>query len=226
MALQIIPFDSGINTLYLIKDQNAVLFDAGWSRGIDKFSKQLDKHGILPQEIKLIILSHGDFDHTGGVRDLKKLTGAKIAIHRKDLKNLEEGIFHWPEGVTPWGRFSRAALEPLMRKTVRTSGVKADIALDDHDFPLDPIGIRGKVVYTPGHTDGSVSLLLDTGEAFVGCLAHNRLPFVRKPSLPIYAMDLELIKKSWDRVIEMGAETIYPGHGKPFPLNRIKEYLK
>ena len=41
----------------------------------------------------------------------------------------------------------------------------------------------------------------------------------------IYAMDLELVKKSWDKVIDMGAETIYPGHGKPFPLNRIKEFL-
>jgi glyoxylase-like metal-dependent hydrolase (beta-lactamase superfamily II) len=225
MALQIIPFEAGINTFYLIKDQNAVLFDGGWSKGTDRFSKELQKHGILPEEIKLIILSHGDFDHVGGAGDLKKLTGAKIAIHRNDLRNLEEGIFHWPKGATTWGRISRAAFKPLLMKTAGFPGVKADIVLDDQDFPLDPIGIPGKVVYTPGHTYGSVSLILNTGEAFIGCLAHNRLPFVRKPSLPIYAMDMELLKKSWTKVIDMGAETIYPGHGKPFPLSRIKKYL-
>jgi hydroxyacylglutathione hydrolase len=225
MALQIIPFEAGINTFYLIKDQQAVLFDGGWSKGTDQFSRVLEKHGILPEEIKLIILSHGDFDHAGGAGALKKLTGAKIAIHKNDLKNLEEGIFHWPKGVTPWGKFSRAALKPLLMKTARFPGVKADIVLDDQDFPLDPIGIRGKVVYTPGHTYGSVSLILDSGEAFIGCLAHNRFPFVLKPSLPIYAMDLDQIKESWQKVIGMGAETIYPGHGKPFPLSRIRKYL-
>jgi glyoxylase-like metal-dependent hydrolase (beta-lactamase superfamily II) len=225
MSLQIIPLHSGINTLYLVKDQGAVLFDGGWSKGAAKFTEQLSKHGIRPGEISLIILSHGDFDHVGGVKELKELTGAKIAIHEKDRRNLEEGIFHWPRGVTTWGRFSRAVLKPLIMKKSGFPGVKADMVLDDHDFPLKDYGINGKIAYTPGHTSGSVSLLLETGDAFIGCMAHNRLPFVWKPGLPIYANDPELLKESWNKVIHMGAKTLYPGHGKPFPLTSITKYL-
>jgi glyoxylase-like metal-dependent hydrolase (beta-lactamase superfamily II) len=81
------------------------------------------------------------------------------------------------------------------------------------------------VLYTPGHTDGSVSVVLDSGEAFIGCLAHNRLPFVLKPGLPIYAKNVEMIKKSWKTVMDHGAHTIYPGHGQSFPLEKILKYL-
>jgi hypothetical protein len=67
--------------------------------------------------------------------------------------------------------------------------------------------------------------LLDSGDAFVGCLAQNRAPFVFRPKLPIYAKDNELLKESWIKVINMGAQTIYPGHGKPFPVEKIMKYL-
>jgi glyoxylase-like metal-dependent hydrolase (beta-lactamase superfamily II) len=225
MALQIIPFYSGINTFYLIREEGMVLFDAGVSKDVPRFPEQLKQHGIPPEEIRLIILSHGDFDHAGGAKGLKEVTGAKIVIHENDRKILEEALFHWPKGVTAWGKISRATLKPLLKKTFRSPGVKADIVLDDNDFSLEPYGIHGRVVYTPGHTYGSVSLLLDSGDALIGCLAHNRLPFVLKPKLPIYALDIELIKKSWGKVIEMGAKICYPGHGKPFPLEKIMKYL-
>jgi len=225
MSLQIIPFESGINTFYLIRDEGAVLYDGGWSKGASRFSDQLKQNGIEPGEIKLIVLSHGDFDHVGGTQVLKELTGARVAIHEKDRQNLEEGIFHWARGATTWGRISRALFKPMMVKSGGFPGVKADVVLDDNDFSLEPFGIRGRVVYTPGHTLGSVSILLDSGEAFIGCLAHNRLPFVLKPSLPIYADDISLLKKSWKKVIDHGATILYPGHGKPFTPDRITRYL-
>jgi hydroxyacylglutathione hydrolase len=64
-------------------------------------------------------------------------------------------------------------------------------------------------------------VILNSGVAFAGCLAQNRLPFGLKPKLPIYAMDPELLKESWKKMIDMGARTIYPGHGKPFPVEEI-----
>ena len=225
MAQEIYPIRSSINTFYLIRDKGAVLFDAGYINGASVFREKIDNLGISPEEIKLIILSHGDFDHVGGAGELREMTGAKIAIHEKDRRYLEEGIFHWAKGVTPWGKISRASLKPVMMKKAGFPGIKADIVLEDDEFSLEPYGIHGKVVYTPGHTMGSVSILLDSGEAMVGCLAHNRFPFTTKPKLPIYADDLELLKKSWTKVIESGATTIYPGHGQPFPLKRIVQYL-
>jgi glyoxylase-like metal-dependent hydrolase (beta-lactamase superfamily II) len=70
-----------------------------------------------------------------------------------------------------------------------------------------------------------VSVLLNSGDAFVGCMAHNGFPFTFHPVLPIYAEDIAEIKKSWDILIEKGAKMIYPGHGNPFPVERILKYL-
>ena len=225
MAQEIHPIESSINTYYLIRDKGAVLFDAGYINGAKAFREAIDRLGILPEEIELIVLSHGDFDHVGGAQELREITGAKIAIHERDRHYLEEGILHWARGASPWGKLSRAALKPIMQKRVGFPGVTSDLVLDDSDFSLEPYGIRGRVIHTPGNTYGSVSILLDSGDALVGCLAHNRFPFVLKPKLPIYADDLELLKRSWAKVIDGGAKTIYPGHGKPFPLEKILRYL-
>jgi len=225
MSLQIIPFEKSINTAYIIKDKGAVLFDASIKGCAETFSKLLSASGIAPGEIKLIILSHGDFDHVAGAKELQDLTGAKIVMHEKDRENLEQSIFHWPEGVTPWGKFSRALLKPMLKKKVAFPPAKVDIVVDDRGLSLKEYGIQGKVMYTPGHTYGSISVVLESGEAFVGCMAHNRPPFVLKPKLPIYAMDIELLKKSWKVVIDQGARTIYPGHGPSFPLEKILKYL-
>jgi len=99
---KIIPFQSSLNTCYILKDKGAVLIDGAWPGEAPSFAKLLTESGIKPEEIRLIILTHGDFDHVGGAREIQELTGAKIVMHQKDSINLEKGIFHWPEGVTAW----------------------------------------------------------------------------------------------------------------------------
>jgi len=103
---------------------------------------------------------------------------------------------------------------------------QVDVLLGDEGISLAEYGISGKIIHTPGHSPGSVSVLLDTGDAFVGCLAQNGLPFCLRPSLPIYADDVEKVKESWRALIAEGAGTIYPGHGKPFSIDVIKEVVR
>jgi len=56
-------------------------------------------------------------------------------------------------------------------------------------------------------------------------MAQNKAPFVFRPKLPIYAKDPDLLKESWVKVINLGATTIYPGHGLSFPVEKITKYL-
>jgi hydroxyacylglutathione hydrolase len=225
MSLQIIPFQYSINTCYIIKDKGTVLFDASHKGCLASFSKVLSESKIRPEEIQLIIISHGDFDHAGGAREISEFTGAKIVMHHRDKAYLEKAIFHWPEGVTPWGKISRSILKPMLEKKLELVPAKVDLTLDDQGLSLKEYGIDGKVIYTPGHTYGSISLVLESGEAFVGCMAHNRPPFVLSPKLPIYAKDINQIKESWKVIMDQGTSKIYPGHGKPFPLKKILKYL-
>jgi hydroxyacylglutathione hydrolase len=225
MSIQIIPFRNKINTCYLIKDRGAILIDAGYPDQSEVFRGFLLRNQVKPEEIKLIILTHGDFDHVGGAKELKEVTGAGIAIHDNDRRYLEEGIFHWPYGVTPWGKLTRTLFTPVIRKIASFPAVRADLVLGENDLSLEEFGIQGKIIHTPGHTSGSVSVLLDSGDAFVGCLAHNRAPFVLRPRLPIYADNIELLKESLRKIVQRGASTLYPGHGDPFPVRRILKYI-
>ena len=225
MPAEIYKLKFGINHCYIIKGKDAIMIDGGPPKSGKSFLKKLNSLSIRPDEIKLIVLTHGDFDHAGSAKEIKEITGARIAIHEYDRKNLEEARNNWPPGVTTWGKATHFVLYPLFMKLISFSPVKADIILHDEEFPLEQYGIKGRIIYTPGHTSGSVSVLLDSGEAFVGCLAHNGFPFTFHPVLPIYAEDIAEIKKSWDILIRQGAKMIYPGHGSPFPIEKILKYL-
>ena len=100
-----------------------------------------------------------------------------------------------------------------------------DIVLGNDDFSLRDYGIPGTVIYTPGHSSGSVSILLDTGDVFVGDLAMNKFPLRLSPGLPIFAEDSNQLKESWKLLLGKGAKTIYPAHGKPFSAEIIKKAL-
>lgn len=225
MSAKIFNIKFGINTCYVIKEKGTIMIDGGPPKMRGIFLKKMTDYSVDPEEIQLIVLTHGDFDHVGSAKEIKEITGAKIAIHEKDRMNLEQGLFNWPKGVTNWGKISRSMFMPLIKNKMTFPGAKADIILDDSDVLLNKYGIAGRIIYTPGHTLGSISVLLDSGEVFAGCLAHNRLPFTLHPALPIYAENLNLIKESWRKLIDEGAQMVFPGHGKPFSVEIIKKYL-
>lgn len=81
--------------------------------------------------------------------------------------------------------------------------------------------IKGKIVFTPGHSPGSISVVLDSGDAFVGDMAMNGLPLTTRPNLPIFAEDMTAVKNSWRKLIDKGVKKIYPAHGKPFPIEKL-----
>ena len=222
---QIFPFKTGINTCYVLKDRGVVLIDAPLPISRKTFSRFLADSGIKPEELQLIIPTHGDFDHAGGAKEIKELSAARIVMHEKDSANLENRVFHWPQGVTPWGKISRTLFKPMLKPVAKFPSARVDIKLDDQGMSLEDYGIPGRIVYTPGHTYGSISVVLESGDAFVGCMAQNRFPFGFRPKLPIYALDPELLKESWVKVLNLGARTIYPGHGNPFPVEKITRYL-
>lgn len=226
METTISTIRASINRCYLVRQQGTILIDAGLSNGTKAFKEQFKLLSVEPAQLKLILLTHGHYDHTGGAKFLKEWTGAKVAVHEKDREQVEKGLFTWSQGVTGYGRFSRFILKPIMRAVAMPPPVEADIILGDEDHPLDEFGIRGRIIHTPGHTPGSVSVVLDSGEAFISCLAHNGMPLRLRPGLPIYADDIEGVKRSWERIFEAGAKMIYPAHGDPFPADVARRFLR
>jgi glyoxylase-like metal-dependent hydrolase (beta-lactamase superfamily II) len=90
---------------------------------------------------------------------------------------------------------------------------------------MEPNGIHGKALYTPGHTSGSMIILLDSGEASVGDKAVGGLPQCLSPYTSIFLEDANQVKASWRLLLEQGAKWIYPAHGKPFKADVLARKL-
>ena len=109
---------------------------------------------------------------------------------------------------------------------VHVPSTDVDVVLGDEEWSLGQYGIHGKVIPTPGHSSGSVSIVLERGDVFVGDLAMNKFPLRLSPGLPIFAEDCSSLKSSWQMLLDYGAKTIYPAHGKPFSADIIRRALK
>jgi hydroxyacylglutathione hydrolase len=224
MGVSIHTIRLGIDHCYIIQGERVIMIDGGAPKQAKDFTKAIERLSIKPDDIKLMVLTHGHFDHIGSAKEIKDLTGAKIALHREEKGWLEKSLKPLPPGVTAWGNIFVKIMAMFM-PLVHIPATNVDIVLGDGEFPLAEYGIPGKILYTPGHSMGSVSVLLETGDAFVGDLAMNMLPLRLSPGLPILAEDMQKVRESWKLLVDAGAETVYPAHGKPFSIDIIRQAL-
>ena len=90
--------------------------------------------------------------------------------------------------------------------------VEPDIVIKD-DYSLEEFGVDAKVIHTPGHTAGTISLITKEGVAFMGCCAQG-LPFRLSPSSPAIAQDIDQVYSSWQRLIDEGVTEAYISHAR------------
>ena len=207
------------------------MIDAGGTNKSSVLKRVLKDIGVEPSTIRLIVITHGHPDHITSAKDFKELTGAKIAMHQLDKQCLETGKWketHKPEAAkgSKWGWFLSKVTNPFFGMlNDELPSCEVEVTVGNDGLSLKDYGISGRIVYTPGHTSGSVSVVLDSGEAFVGDLVMNKFPLRLNPGLPILAEDAGLVKKSLRHLLDLNVTTVYPGHGKPFPMKIIAEAL-
>jgi glyoxylase-like metal-dependent hydrolase (beta-lactamase superfamily II) len=223
MTVQIHPLSFGFANIFLLKGEKNLLIDAGTTGQMDRLRKALAAAETRLEDIDLLLLTHGHFDHIGLAKEITALSSAQVAVHAQEKDYFESGGSPITPGTTAWGKFLAAMAKLLPNNRVPTPRV--NIELTDDGLDLDSYGIPGKVVYTPGHTLGSISVLLDSGEAFVGDLAMSAKVMRLSPGMPIFAEDIRLVKTSWKKLLDLGAKTIYPAHGQPFSAEIFRKQL-
>ena len=206
----------GICNCFLLHGERTILVDAGAMGGFPSFLKTMKNLGVDLKSIDLILLTHGHWDHITCLSQVQEVTGAKIAVHQKDQYMVETGEPPFPDGTTPYGNFmswtAKLLLHPHLPK------IKVDMVLDDNGMSLAEYGIPGKVVYTPGHSQGHSSILLDSGDAIVGDMAMNDWYLRLTPGLPVLADNIHQVVDSWKKILPMGIKRVYPAHGMDFPV--------
>lgn len=209
-----LPFGTGTVNCYLIKvDDGHILIDTGGSKNRKAILRELESVGCRPGSLKLIVLTHGDFDHTGNAAFLRKTLGGKIAMHHDDLRMVEQGDMF----------ANRKKPNILIRKLLpRFSGFgkserfTPDFIIKDDD-DLNEYGVDARVISIPGHSRGSIGIMTAGGVLFCGDLLEN----VDEPRLNSLTDDLTVANASLQKLKNMGVGTVYPGHGKPFEISSV-----
>ena len=208
--------------VHLLKTANGYIqLDAGMIQNLNKYLRLLDKHNIKPEEIKLIVVNHAHFDHVSALKKMKEITKAQILVHENDAEYLRKGIS--PEINTL--NLSSKLLMSFVPKSMRDyEPVEPDIVIKD-EYSLQEFGVDAKIIHTPGHTAGTVSLITKQGNAFIGCCAHGS-PIRLIPGLPKIAQDMNQVLSSWEQIINAGAKTLHISHGNQLSVDKMKKIIK
>jgi endoribonuclease LACTB2 len=165
-----------------------LLVDLGWPGTMGTMRANLERMGVPLQEIRYGLATHYHIDHAGLAQELKQ-AGVPLLVLEAQTKAI-----------------------PLMKSWTKPRDHYLDISLHDNVVisfagsraTLHRIGIAGEILHTPGHSDDSVSLLLDDGSVFTGDLTHPALAGEE---------DASVVAASWRLLRERGATRVYPGHG-------------
>lgn len=173
--------------------RSRLLVDLGWPGMVDDLLHALKRADIPLSEITHGFATHYHIDHAGAAQDLKQ-RGMTLVV--------------WEPQVAAIALMKRH-IKPTDRYTEIVPDGNVILRCEASRDWLATLGIAGEVVPTPGHSDDSVSLVLDAGDCFTGDLTMEMM---------VGEEDAAVVAASWARLRALGARTVHGGHGRVYPL--------
>lgn len=214
------PFGNTENTVFptlLWDKKNVILVDCGFIGSLPILEKELQQHGLSAGEITGLVLTHHDHDHMGAVAALKRINphmkiyassieAPFISAQEKPLRlcQAEEMQKTLPPEQEDFGR----AFCDMLR---RVEPVETDVFLHDGERMDWCEGCR--IIATPGHTPGHISLFMEkdsiiiTGDAIA---LEDGKPVIANPQ---FTLDMEQAVKSMENLLSLQAKAYYCYHG-------------
>lgn len=189
------------NTFYIsnANGHSGILVDTDWAWTLSEFFKAIKSRNISIDEIKFLIITHYHPDHMGLASELVEL-GIKLVVVdvQCDFIHCSDNIFQ---------RNKHRIYEPI--KDDETIIISCE---DSRNF-LAEIGIAGEIIYTPGHSDDSISIILDEGVAIVGDLDPVDSVLAYK--------DNTVLKNSWNKVLGHDLKVVFYGHANERDVSEL-----
>ena len=173
--------------------RSRILFDLGWPGTMGAMLASMRRMSIPLAEIRFGLASHYHIDHAGLAQELRH-AGVRLLVMETQIGAILQ---------------MKAFTKPRDHYVEITTDDVQPVCFEESRALLKEIGIAGEILSTPGHSDDSVSLLLDDGSVFTGDLPPEEIPEAGSP---------ELVTASWRMLRERGARTVYPAHGPVRPM--------
>ncbi|MCP4133559.1 MAG: MBL fold metallo-hydrolase [bacterium] len=200
-----IKFSGLSGNCYLIRNNDTyVLIDTASQSNRSKLENKLIELGCTIGKLKLIILTHGDFDHSGNALYLKTKYNCPIGMHQKDAVLTESGNMFINKNK------HSLLSDIIIRIFLKIDTFKPDIFLDENS-DLTSYGIDAGILYVPGHSIGSIAVLTKENDLICGDLFENR----RSPKL-YFVDNANEIESSLKKTEHYTINRVYPGHGEKF----------
>ena len=221
MAQEIIPIElklplrTGSVNCYLVKTDTGFIFvDTGSPRNCMELEIELNEYGCNSGNLHLILLTHGDFDHSGNAAYLRKKFNSKIAIHTDDSPMVERGDMFLTRKK---GNFLQSWMVKTIFRFGKSQRFSPDLEITD-GFDLTQYGLDADIIHIPGHSKGSIGILTADGALICGDLFEST-GGSENPKLNSLMDDPEAANQSIDKLKNLKIDTVYPGHGQPFTMN-------
>jgi glyoxylase-like metal-dependent hydrolase (beta-lactamase superfamily II) len=206
-----------VNCYLLGSGSDRVLIDTGPARSRSTLEWSLSDADCEPGDLSLIVLTHGDMDHAGSCKYLRKEYGAKIGMSEAEIPAVTSGDMMAVRSGVSGGQRRLARIGGPLVKLKKADRFKPDVTFADGD-ELKEWGVDAIVVHTPGHSAGSLSVLTRAGSLFCGDLLEN----TKGPRPGSIVDEADQQAASIARLRELGAKMVYPGHGEPFPIEELE----
>lgn len=207
--IKIVTIRVGIcNCFLIIQNKKCLLVDTGVDGRADIITKAIMSRGLLLSDLEYIFLTHTHYDHAGNVSILKKVTGAKVIVNKREVKYLEKGFHHIPKGTSTIFKILVSLGKVIERSRTHFKPSTADITFDEK-LDLKQLGFDATIYHTPGHTSGS-SIILTNKRVLAGDSVFNYLGKI----FPPFANNKEELLLTWKMMLNLKASHYYPSHGK------------
>ena len=210
----------------IVGPTSCILVDTGTPGSEHKIERALRKQGRGFRDVKLIIVTHAHTDHAGSAARLRELTGAPILAHAGDIDYYERRKEMTYCVAHAWGPlFLRTGLptepyRPFTPDLLLTDGASVD---------LRSYGADGTVRHTPGHTSGSISVELASGDALVGDLIASGVLLggvirTGRATRPPFEDDPAAVSAQLLDMADAGMTRFHMGHGGPLPAEEVRRH--
>jgi glyoxylase-like metal-dependent hydrolase (beta-lactamase superfamily II) len=201
--------------VFVIEDNGLTLVGTGPKKSADKIFNAIKSAGKNPYDIKQIILTHLHPDHAGSAGEIKRILKVPVMAHFDDAQIIRYGIAFRKElcltpGLKNWLIYHLA----IKRSAIDIDPVEIDRQLNDNDLLPLLGGLR--VIHTPGHSKGHISLLAEKEEVLIaGDLLSNSMGL----DLSVFYEDRDEGIRSIVKVTDLDFEKVVFGHGRPILNN-------